>query len=185
MNIRIAMMMTAFAAVALGLVGCTTATRRYQDGEVRQTVAGFSEEDIQDTINRAVTSIFEKDRIKPLPGQNRAIMIIEDITIDTLTRGRDAGPLAEALGISLRENITESCRAVVYNKQAAQYAKVKLEPQYRLAGRLSERNMRQDNGDYQKEFNLNLTLVDLATGLEFWQKRIHVGKEVDAKNLMN
>ena len=73
---------------------------------------------------------------------------------------------------------------IVYNKEAAQYATVKVTPQYRLAGRLTERHLRQDNDDVQKEYNLNLTLVDLATGLEFWQKRVHVGKEVDASNAM-
>ena len=44
---------------------------------------------------------------------------------------------------------------------------------------------RQDDGDVQKEYNLHLTCVELATGLEFWQKRVHVGKLVDKKNVMN
>lgn len=165
--------------------GCTTATRRYAQGEVRETVAGFAEEDINDTIARAVNSIVTQDRIKLQAGANRAVMIIENITNDTLSRGRDAGALAEALGQSLREELTNGGKVIVYNKEAAQYATVRVDPQYRLAGRLTERNMRQDNGDYQKEYNLNLTLVDLQTGLEFWQKRIHVGKLVDASNLMN
>ena len=36
----------------------------------------------------------------------------------------------------------------------------------------------------QVEYNLNLTLIDLQTGLEFWQKRVHVGKLAAAVNLM-
>lgn len=167
------------------LCGCTTTTRRYAAGEVRQTVAGFSEADIEDTVSRAIQSIDQQDRIKLHPGANRAVVIVEDVTNDTLSRGRDAGALAEALGQSLREELTNGGKVVVYNKEAAKYATVKVVPQYRLAGRLTERNLRQDNGDFQKEYNLNLTLVDLQTGLEFWQKRIHVGKEVDEKNVMN
>lgn len=173
------------AGALVATCGCTTTTRRYAAGEVRQTVAGFSEEDINDTISRAILSISSQDRIKVQPGANRAVMIVEDVTNDTLSRGRDAGALAEALGQSLREELTNGGKVIVYNKEAARFATVKVEPQYRLAGRLTERNLRQDNGDFQKEYNLNLTLVDLQTGLEFWQKRVHVGKEVDKKNVMN
>ena len=180
---RLAYGMMVVAAVAM--TGCMTTTRRYIENEDRRTVAGFSEEDIQYTISRVVQDILRRDRIKALEGSNRAVMVVEDVRNDTLSRGRDASALAEALGQSLREELTNSGKVVVYNKEAAQYAQVRVNPQYRLAGRLSERNMRQDNEDYQKEYNLNLTLVDLATGLEFWQKRVHVGKLVDKTNIMN
>jgi len=175
----------AVAAVAVAMAGCMTQTRRYVAGETRQTVAGFSEEDIVDTVSRAMQSVCSQDRIKLREGANRAVMIVEDVTNDTLSRGRDAGALAEALGQSLREELTNGGKVVVYNKEVAQYATVRVDPQYILRGRLTERNLRQDNGDFQKEYNLNLTLVELATGLEFWQKRIHVGKLVDRVNVMN
>lgn len=179
-------MLVPMMAVALvAAAGCTTQTRRYAEGEVRQTVAGFSEEDINDTVSRAVQSILSLDRIKVPQGANRAIVVIENVVNDTNSRGRDASALAEALGQSLREELTNSGKVVVYNKEAGQYAQVRVTPQYRLAGRLTERNMRQDDGDFQKEYNLNLTFVELATGLEFWQKRVHVGKLVDKKNVMN
>jgi len=177
--------MMAAVAVVTAMTGCTTATRRYADGEVREVVAGFSEADIQDTVARAYDSVCSQERIKLQPGSDRAIMIVRNVTNDTNSRGRDAGVLAEALGQSLREKLTNGGKVVVYNEEVAQYAAVKITPQYRLSGRLTERNLRQDNGDYQKEYNLNLTLVELATGLEFWQKRIHVGKLVDEDNLMN
>lgn len=173
--------------IALFLLGtgCATQTHRYYEGETRQTVAGFSEEDIEYTAQKALANVLSADRIRLLEGVQRAVMIVENIAVDTMSRGRDAGALAESIGQTLREELTNSGKVIVYNKEAAQYAKIKVEPQYRLAGRLSERNLRQDNGDYQKEYNLNLTLVDLATGLEFWQKRVHVGKEVARRNLMN
>ena len=172
------------AAMAVVSSGCTTATRRYVTNETRQTVSGFSEEDINDTISRAVQSICSQDRIKLQPGANRAVMIVEDVRNDTFSRGRDAEALAEALGQSLREELTNGKKVIVYNKEAAQYATIKVEPQYILRGRLTQRNLRQDNGDVQIEYNLNLTLIDLQTGLEFWQKRVHVGKLADAVNAM-
>ena len=62
---------------------------------------------------------------------------------------------------------------------------MKVDPQFSLLGRLTQRNLRQDNGDIQIEYSLNLQLIELATGLEFWQKRIHVGKLIDKKNVLN
>lgn len=169
---------------AVALAGCTTQTRRYAAGETRQTVTGFSEEDINDTVSRAIQSVCSQDRIKLQPGSNRAILIVEDVVNDTLSRGRDAGALAEALGQSLREELTNGGKVVVYNKEVGQYATVKVNPQYILRGRLTQRNLRQDDGDIQIEYNLNLTLIDIQTGLEFWQKRVHVGKLADSKNIM-
>ena len=173
-----------FVAATLATIGCATQTRRFVDSEKRQTVAGFSEEDIDDTISRAIQSVYSQDRIKLQAGANRAVVIVEDVVNDTVSRGRDAGALAEALGQSLREELTNGGKVVVYNKEVAQYATVKVDPQYILRGRLTQRNLRQDDGDFQIEYNLNLTLVDIQTGLEFWQKRVHIGKLADKRNLM-
>lgn len=185
MNMTKGIAIVALASVAVvGLSGCATKTRRYAANETRQTVAGFSEEDINDTVSRAIQSICSQNRIKLQAGASRAIVIVEDVTNDTLSRGRDAGVLAESLGQSLREELTNGGKVVVYNKEAARYATVKVEPQYILRGRLTQRNMVQDDGDRQIEYNLNLTLIDISTGLEFWQKRIHVGKPADKKNAL-
>ena len=178
-----AMAVLAFASAAV-VTGGATSTRRYAGGETRKTVSGFSEEDIEDTVSRAIQSVCSQDRIKLQTGANRAVVIVEDVVNDTLSRGRDAGALAEALGQSLREELTNGGKVVVYNREVGQYATVKVTPQYILKGRLTQRNLRQDNGDVQIEYNLNLTLIDIQTGLEFWQKRVHVGKLADAANAM-
>ena len=173
------------ALVAVAVAGCTTPTHRYAAGETRAEVAGFSEYDLNDTVSRAIQSVLSQDRIKLHPGANRAVMIVEDVVADVTARGREAEGLANSIGQSLREELTNGGKVVVYNKEVGQYATVRVEPQYILRGRLTERNLRMDNSDYQREYNLNLTLIEIATGLEFWQKRIHVGKLIDKKNLMN
>jgi len=178
-------MMSVVSVSACVIVGCTTATHRYVEGETRSEVAGFSEYDINDTVSRAIQSVVSQDRIKLQAGANRAVMIIEDVVADTTSRGSEAAGLANSIGQSLREELTNGGKVVVYNKEVGQYAKVRVEPQYILRGRLTERNLRTDNGDYQREYNLNLTLIEISTGLEFWQKRIHVGKLVDKKNVLN
>ena len=176
---------TALSLVACLIAGCATATRKYAASETRQTVAGFSEADVQDAVSRAVQSILSQERIRLKEGANRAVVSVNNIINDTMSRGYDASILAENICQSLREELTNSGRVVVYNKDVAKYAQVQVTPQYVLVGRLSERHMRQDNGDIQKEYNLNLSLVEVATGLEFWQKRIHIGKLVSSRNAMN
>ena len=172
--------------VAIAVVaGCTTPTHRYVEGETRAEVAGFSEYDVNDTVSRAIQSVLSQDRIKLHPGANRAVMIVEDVIADVTARGYEAEGLANSIGQSLREELTNGGKVVVYNKEVGQYATVRVEPQYILRGRLTERNLRMDNSDYQREYNLNLTLIEIATGLEFWQKRVHIGKLIDRKNLMN
>ena len=171
--------------VAATVAGCTTPTHRYAAGETRAEVAGFSEYDLNDTVSRAIQSVLSQDRIKLHPGANRAVMIVEDVIADVTARGREAEGLANSIGQSLREELTNGGKVVVYNREVGQHATVRVEPQYILRGRLTERNLRMDNSDYQREYNLNLTLIEIATGLEFWQKRIHIGKLIDKKNLMN
>ena len=61
---------------------------------------------------------------------------------------------------------------------------MKVDPQFSLLGRLTQRNLRQDNGDIQIEYSLNLQLIELATGLEFWQKRIPLRKIADRANAL-
>lgn len=179
------MMMVTLGVLAFALVGCTTTTRKFAANETRQTVAGYSETDVQDAVSRAIQSILSQDRIKLQAGANRAVMVVENIKNDTMSRGSSAAVLANTLGQRLRKELTNSRRVVVFNKTAAQYAQVRVTPQYHLSGILTERNLRQDNGDVQREYNLSLTMVELATGLEFWQEDIHIGKVVDETNVNN
>lgn len=188
---KLTTMAICFAAMITTLIGsgCSTTTAEISDdgmvnGKQVQVIAGFSEKDISRSVKAAVDNIIALDRIKTLPGSNRAIVVVKDVINDTTTRGRDAESLAEALGLSLRELLTNSGKIVVYNPAAAQYATVKVNPQYALTGRLTQRILRQDDGDVQIEYNLNLQLIDLATGLEYWQKRIPIRKLADRRNAL-
>ena len=169
----------------VAVTGCSTPTHRYAEGEARTTVAGFSEFDINDVADRAIGALMSSGRLRPAAGAARAVMVSDDVIADTTCRGSEASGLADTLGISIRERLTASGQVDVFDERAAQGAKVRIVPQYRLRGRLTERNLRTDDDDYQREYNLNLTLVELETGLEIWQKRIHVGKLIDRKRLMN
>ncbi len=176
--------LSTFALFCIFLTGCATTTQVIPSGAPARVVAGFSQDDIDYTASLAVNSILALDRIKAPEGSQRAIVVVENVINDTTSRGRDADALAEGLGLTLREQLTDCGKIVVYNKEAAQYATVKVTPQYSLNGRLTQRNLRQDNSDIQIEYSLNLQLIDLATGLEFWQRRIPLRKLAARKNAL-
>lgn len=172
------------ALTCLGITACKTTTHIIPQGGTAQVVSGFSQDDIDYTISRAVQSILAQGCLRSQNPGERKILNVKNVTNDTTTRGRDAEALAEGLGLSLREELTQSGKILVYNEQVAQYAAKRVLPQFVLYGRLTNRFLRQDNGDQQIEYSLNLQLVDLATGLELWQKRIPVRKVADSGNVM-
>ena len=75
---------------------------------------------------------------------------------------------------------------VVYNESVAQQmGTASVRPEFLLVGTLREQNVRRDNGNFYKETSLVLRLTDIATGLDFWQKRVPLQKAVDKSNVMN
>ncbi len=170
-------------AVAVLFTGCATTTHYVPQGGTVAAVGGFSQDDVDYTVSQAVQSILAQGRLRSEDG-SRKVVIVENVINDTFSRGGQADALAEAVGLSLRENLTNSGKIIVFNKRVAQYATVKVDPQFTLLGRLTQRNLRQDNGDVQIEYSLNLQLIELATGLEFWQKRIPLRKIADRANAL-
>ncbi len=183
MNLSKMLAIAACCAAPVLMTGCATPTRYVPQGGTVAAVGGFSQDDIDYTVSQAVQSMLAQGRLRSEDG-SRKVVVVENVVDDTLSRGAQSDALAEALGLSLRENLTNSGKILVFNKSVAQYATVRVDPQLTLHGRLTQRNLRQDNGDIQVEYSLNLQLVDLATGLEFWQKRIPLRKIADRANAM-
>ena len=183
MNLSKMLAIAASCAAPVLMTGCATPTRYVPPCGTVAAVGGFSQDDIDYTVSQAVQSMLAQGRLRSEDG-SRKVVVVENVVDDTLSRGAQSDALAEALGLSLRENLTNSGKILVFNKSVAQYATVRVDPQLTLHGRLTQRNLRQDNGDIQVEYSLNLQLVDLATGLEFWQKRIPLRKIADRANAM-
>ena len=75
---------------------------------------------------------------------------------------------------------------IVYNEEfAAQTGRAPNPPEFILTGKLREQNVRRDNGNFYKENSLILRLTDVASGLDFWQKRVPLQKAVDKSNVLN
>lgn len=174
-------------AMAAGLSGCVDVTAPVPPGG-GEPVAGFSQDDIDSVARQAVEDLCRwSGRYDAGPGARRVVNV-KNVVNDTLSRGATAEALSEQLGQSLREQLTNSGKFVVYNEDAARIAVARgqpvVTPEFVLYGKLQQRNMRRDGGNVYQEFALNLQLVDLATSLETWQKRITLRKGVDRRNAM-
>lgn len=177
------------------MCGCMTQSRVIPQGATAEVVAGFSQDDIDYVISQAIQNIDRNSR-RYHQGESRRVINVKPVKVDTLSRGGQVSALVESLDTSLREELTNHGSFIVYNERmanavAATGQQVAM-PEFLLESRLTQRNMRKDNGDVYQEFSLNLTMTcspyhpnPQLRGLEIWQKRIPLRKEVDRGNAMN
>ena len=177
------------AAVAIAATGCVTEqTRRIADGEDTEVTSGFAEADLKIVVSKAVQGINQASMRYVKPGARRVVNV-KPFTVDTTARGSQAGYLADSLKMMFEESLMgwdgEGGKFIVYNEEfAARTGTAAVRPEFILTGKLREQNVRRDNGNYYKENSLLLRLTDVATGLDFWQKRVPLQKAVDKANVM-
>ena len=181
-----ALRFAAVAAVAVAVAGCVTEqTRRIVDGEDTEVTSGFAEADLRIVVSKAVQDIDRASNRYAKPGARRVVNI-KPFTVDTTARGSQAGYLADSLKTYFEEELMNGGKFIVYNESfVAQTGTAAVRPEFILTGKLREQNVRRDNGNYYKENSLLLRLTDVATGLDFWQKRVPLQKAVDKANVLN
>ena len=175
---------------AFALSGCVTEqTRRIVDGEDTEVTSGFSEADLRIVVSKAVQGINQASIRYAKPGKRRVVNV-KPFTVDTTARGSQAGYLADSLKSMFEEALMgwdgEGGSFIVYNEEfASKTGTAAVRPEFIMTGKLREQNVRRDNGNFYKENSLILRLTDVATGLDFWQKRVPLQKAVDKSNVMN
>lgn len=181
-----ALRFAAVAAVAVAVAGCVTEqTRRIVDGEDTEVTSGFAEADLRIVVSKAVQDIDRASNRYAKPGARRVVNV-KPFTVDTTARGSQAGYLADSLKTYFEEELMNGGKFIVYNESfVAQTGMAAVRPEFILTGKLREQNVRRDNGNYYKENSLLLRLTDVATGLDFWQKRVPLQKAVDKANVLN
>ena len=178
------------AAAALAVSGCATEqTRRIVRGEDTEVTAGFAEADLNIVVSEAVQGINKAAMRYAKPGKRRVVNV-KPFTVDTTARGSQAGYLADSLKTMFEEALMgwdgEGGNFIVYNEDfATQTGRAPVQPEFVMTGKLREQNVRRDNGNFYKENSLMIRLTDVATGLDFWQKRVPLQKAVDKTNVMN
>ena len=180
----------ALIAAAVAVAGCATEqTRRIARGEDTEVTAGFAEADLNIVVSEAVQGINRASMRYAKPGKRRVVNV-KPFTVDTTARGSQAGYLADSLKTMFEEALMgwdgEGGNFVVYNEEfVARTGTAAVRPEFILTGKLREQNVRRDNGNFYKENSLMLRLTDVATGLDFWQKRVPLQKAVDKTNVLN
>lgn len=183
-------LIASICSAAFVMTGCATSSRVIAEGETDETIAGFGEDDIRMVVSKVVQDINRVSARYSTPEKPVRVVNVKNVRIDTLSRGNSASYLAETIAQCMKEALTEGGKFYVYNEVAAQRAAlagrpVPYTPQFVLESTLRQRNMRRDNGDITQEYSLNIQLVDVATSIEFWQKRVPLRKVVDKNNAMN
>ena len=181
---RLAYGMMVVAAVAM--TGCMTErTRRIVEGEDTEVTSGFAEADLRIVVSKAIQDI-DRASIRYAKPNARRVVNVKPFLVDTTARGSQAGYLAESLKAMFEEEMMNGEKFIVYNEAfAAQTGTAPIRPEFILTGTLKEQNVRRDNGNFYKENSLILRLTDVATGLDFWQKRVPLQKAVDKANVLN
>lgn len=173
------MILLASAALLCAAGGCRTTTQNIDPvNDPGGAIAGFDFRDINRSIAAAMASMLGSGRLQRTDG-GRWVVNVMPVKDDTSNMARDTGALSEAIHTSLREELTNSRKCVIFNPEVAKYAQTAVVPQFALISTINSRTLFLDNKNRQIEYNLNLSLVETATGLEVWQKRVFIGKRAD------
>ena len=91
---------------------------------------------------------------------------------------------AMAASADNRDEVVNAARSVRGNAEFNQATVAKtgqlVAPTLSVYGKIIQREIRMDNGDKQIEYYFQLRIVELASGLQWWQKQSIIGKRTDA-----
>ncbi len=188
------------ALVAL-VAGCTTPTTRIDPRNDRgPQIAGFDYRDVQLTASRMIQAILRSGRFDRGDGQ-MYVLAVSKVENDTMQRfdtdiltsyiteelmnsGKVMVTSAMAAKASNRDDMIHGARTArgnaEFNQNTVAQAGQLVAPTHSLYGKVIQRELRMDNGDKQIEYYLQMRIVEIANGLQWWQKQEFIGKRADA-----
>ncbi len=188
-------------ALAALVAGCTTPTTRIDmRNDLGPAVAGLDYRDVQLAANQLIQSLFRSGRLDRGDGQ-LYVMTVGKVKNDTMQRfdtdiltsyiteelmnsGKVMVTSAMAAGADNRDEMINGVRSVRGNGEFSQNTVAKagqlVAPTHSVYGKIIQREIRMDNDDKQIEYYFQLRIVELATGLQWWQKQAVIGKRTDA-----
>lgn len=161
--------LAAFALAAL-LTGCASQTELIDPAASRETTVAFDARDIAAANTELIASFFGSPRLAaelPTPCRVAWGRLVNDSCCH-LDSGALVGALTEAIAESDRFTLLSGPRT-----SAAASA-----PDLLLAGKLTQSNLRRDNGGTRIEYLLTLRAVRPGDGVSLWQRTITVVKAV-------
>ena len=189
-------------ACAALIAGCTTPTTRIDLRNDRgPAVAGLDYRDVQLAANQLMQSLFRSGRLDRGDGQ-MYVMTVGKVKNDTMQRfdtdiltsyiteelmnsGKVMVTYAMAAGADNRDEMINGVRTVrgngEFNQTTVAQAGQLVAPTHSVYGKIIQREIPMDNGDKQIEYYFQLRIVELATGLQWWQKQVPIVKRTDGR----
>lgn len=192
----------ALAVAASVFTGCTTPTTRidmYNDRGPQ--VAGLDYRDLKEAANAMLQSLLRSGRLDRADG-GQYVLTVSKVTNDTMQRfdtdtltsyiteelmnsGKVMVTSAIAGTAANRDDMVNGARLLRGNGEFNQATVAKqgqlVAPTHSVYGKVIQREIRMDNGDKQIEYYFQLRLVEIASGLQWWQKQHVIGKRADGK----
>ena len=184
------------------VAGCTTPTTRVDMfNDMGAQVAGLDYRDVQRTANQMLQALYRSGRLDRGDGQ-MYVMTVGQVKNDTMQRfdtdiltsyiteelmnsGKVMVTSAMAAGADNRDEMVNAARSVrgnaEFNQNSVAQAGQLVAPTHSVYGKIIQREIRMDNGDKQIEYYFQLRIVELATGLQWWQKQVPIVKRTDGR----
>ncbi len=187
-------------ALAALVAGCTTPTTRVDLRNDRgPQVAGLDYRDVQLAANTVLQSLYRSGRLDRGDGQ-MYVLSVDRVKNDTMQRF-DTDIVTSYITQELMNNnkvmvtsamaATEDNRAGMingartargnaeFNQATVAQTGQLVAPSHTIYGKVIQREIPMDNGDKQIEYYLQMRLVELATGLQWWQGQVPIVKRAD------
>ncbi len=191
----------AMALLAGIVAGCTTPTTMIDQYNDRgPQVAGIDYRNLKEAANAMLQSLYRSGRLDRADGGSYVLAIdtvkndtpqrldtdtlTSFITEDLMNNGKVMVTSAMAATADNRSGLVQGARSVrgdaEFNQATVAAQGQLVAPTHTLYGKIVQREIRMDNGDKQIEYYFQLRLVEVASGLQWWQKQHFIGKRTDA-----
>ncbi len=187
------------ALVAL-VAGCRTPTTRVDlRNDLGPQVAGIDYRDVQLAANQVLQSLYRSGRLDRGDGQ-MYVMAVDRVKNDTMQRF-DTDIVTSYITQELMNNnkvmVTSAMAATddnrsgmingartargnaEFNQATVAQAGQLVAPSHTIYGKIIQREIPMDNGDKQVEYYFQMRLVEIATGLQWWQGQVPIVKRAD------
>jgi len=188
-------------AFAVLVAGCTTPTTRVDlRNDSGPQVAGIDYRDVQDASRDMLQSLYKSGRLDRGDG-GMYVMTVGKVKNDTMQRfdtdiltshiteelmnsGKVMVTSAMAASADNRDEMIDAARSVrndpEFNQGTVPQLGQKVAPTHSIYGKIIQQVLPTDDGDKQIEFYFQLRIVDVKTGLQWWQNQTEIIKITDS-----
>ena len=190
--------MMALALVAL-VAGCRTPTTIVYPGSQLPPTTGIGNADVKSAASKMLQSLYRSGRLDRDDGQMYVMtvgkvkndttqrldtdVLTSYITQELMSSGKLVVTSAMAASADNRDEMIDAARSVrndpEFNQGTVPQLGQKVAPTHSIYGKIWGQELPMDNGDKQIEYYFQLRIVDVKTGLQWWQNQTEIIKITD------